>query len=190
MTETNGHEVPEEHCGDAGDAPAAGGDDSLREMLDEAERERDQFRALAQRAQADLVNYRRRAEDERETLRRNITSGLLMDMLELVDDFDRALDYVPDDAVAPQWLEGLRNARRSFDRKLLMQGVSRVESAGRQFDPNVHEAIQSVPTDDYPEGAITSVVREGYMLNDRLLRPAQVVVAVSATLEDQDETTN
>ena len=189
MTETNGHEVPEEHCADAGDASPADGDDSMQEMLEEAERERDQFRAMAQRAQADLVNYRRRAEDERETLRRNITSGLLMDMLELVDDFDRALDYVPDDAVAPQWLEGLRNARRSFDRKLLMQGVSRVESAGRQFDPNVHEAIQSLPTDDHPEGTITSVVREGYMLNDRLLRPAQVVVAVSAALEEETETT-
>ena len=95
---------------------------------------------------------------------------------------------MPDDAVAPQWLEGLLNARRSFNRKLLMQGVSKVESAGQQFDPNVHEAIQSMPTDDHPEGTITSVVREGYMLNDRLLRPAQVVVAVSAALEEETET--
>ena len=190
MSETNGHDVPDEHRSDADQAPAVDGDDSLREMLEEAERERDQFRAMAQRAQADLVNYRRRAEDERETLRRNITSGLLMDMLELVDDFDRALDYLPDDVAPPQWLEGLRIARRGLDRRLERQGVSRIESAGRQFDPNVHEAIQSVPTDDHPEGAITSVVREGYMLNDRLLRPAQVVVAVSAALEEETETTN
>ena len=76
-----------------------------------------------------------------------------------------------------------------IDRKLLMQGVSKVESAGQQFDPNVHEAIQSVPTVDHPEGTITTVVRDGYMLNDRLLRPAQVVVAVSAALEDETETT-
>ena len=188
MNETNGPDAPDEPCGDAGPDPASDGDDSLRETLEEAERERDQFRAMMLRAQADLVNYRRRVEDERETLKRNVTSSLLIDMLELVDDFDRALDYVPDDAVAPQWLEGLLNARRSFNRKLLMQGVSKVESAGQQFDPNVHEAIQSMPTDDHPEGTITSVVREGYMLNDRLLRPAQVVVAVSAALEEETET--
>ena len=187
MDETNEGRAPDEPCGDAGSAPAA--DDSIQETLEEAERERDQFRAMMIRSQADLVNYRNRAADERETLKRNITSSLLIDMLELVDDFDRALDYVPDDAVAPQWLEGLRNARRGFDRKLLMQGVSKVESAGQQFDPNVHEAIQSVPTDDHPEGMITSVVREGYMLNDRLLRPAQVVVAISETLEEETETT-
>lgn len=188
MTETNPDCGPEEHNGDAETLPAADGVHSIQETLEEAERERDQFRAMMLRAQADLVNYRNRAADERETLKRNITSSLLIDMLELVDDFDRALDYVPDDAVAPQWLEGLQNARRSFDRKLLMQGVSRVESAGQQFDPNVHEAIQSVPTDDHPEGTITSVVREGYLLNDRLLRPAQVVVAVSAALEEETET--
>ncbi len=185
MTETNGQDAPEESRGDACAAPAADSDDSLREMLEEAERERDQFREMAQRAQADLVNYRRRAEDERETLRREITSSLLVNMLELVDDFDRALDFVTDAAV----LEGLRNARRGFDRRLGMQGVSRVESAGQQFDPNVHEAIgQSAPTDDHPEGTITSVVREGYMLNDRTLRPAQVIVAVSAALEEENET--
>jgi len=189
MSETNPSETPEEHREDAESAPAVDCAETMRETLEETERERDQFRAMALRAQADLVNYRRRAEDERETLKRSLTSSLLIDMLELVDDFDRALDYVPDDAVAPQWLEGLRNARRSFDRKLLMQGVSKVESAGQQFDPNVHEAIQSVPTVDHPEGTITTVVRDGYMLNDRLLRPAQVVVAVSAALEDETETT-
>ena len=189
MSETNPPQTPDEHRDDAESAPAVDCADTLRETLEETERERDQFRAMALRAQADLVNYRRRAEDERETLKRNLTSSLLIDILELVDNFDRALGYVPDDAVAPQWLEGLRNARRGFDRKLLLQGVSKVESAGQQFDPNVHEAIQSMPTDDHPEGTITAVVRDGYMLNDRLLRPAQVVVAVSAALEDETETT-
>ena len=189
MSETNPSHAPDEPRGDDAPAPASDGDaDSLREMLDEAARERDQFRAMMLRAQADLVNYRRRAEDERQTLKRNITSSLLIDVLELVDDFDRALDYVPDDAVAPQWLDGLRNARRGFDRKLQLQGVSKVESAGRQFDPNVHEAIASVQTEDHPDGAITDVVREGYMLDGRLLRPAQVVVAVAPT--DEPETTN
>ena len=163
MTDTNPDCASEEQSGDAETLSAADGVDSIQETLEEAERERDQFRAMMLRAQADLVNYRRRAEDERETLRRNITSSLLIDMLELVDDFDRALAYVPDDAVAPQWLEGLLNARRSFDRKLLMQGVSRVESAGQQFDPNVHEAIQSVPTDDHPEGTITAVCARGIL---------------------------
>ena len=106
MCETNPPQTPDEHRDDAESAPAVDCADTLRETLEETERERDQFRAMALRAQADLVNYRRRAEDERETLKRNLTSSLLIDMLELVDDFDRALGYVPDDAVAPQWLEG------------------------------------------------------------------------------------
>ena len=84
MNETNGPDAPDEPCGDAGPDPASDGDDSLRETLEEAERERDQFRAMMLRAQADLVNYRRRVEDERETLKRNVTSSLLIDMLELV----------------------------------------------------------------------------------------------------------
>ena len=192
MSETNPSHAPEEPRDDSAQVPASDGGetDSLRELLDEAARERDQFRAMAQRAQADLVNYRRRVEDEQQTLKRNITSSLLIDMLELVDNFDRALEYVPDDAVAPQWLEGLQNARRGFDRKLALQGVIKVESAGQQFDPNFHDAIQSLETNDHPDGAITAVIREGYMLDGRLLRPAQVVVAVPPTPQDETETTN
>ena len=188
MSEINPSHAPEEPPDEAAQLPASDGGetDSLRELLDEAARERDQFRAMMLRAQADLVNYRRRVEDEQQTLKRNITSSLLIDMLELVDDFDRALDFVSDDAV----LEGLRNARRGFDRKLALQGVIKVESAGQQFDPNFHDAIQSLETNDHPDGAITAVIREGYMLDGRLLRPAQVVVAVPPTPQDETETTN
>ncbi len=74
--------------------------------LEEALREKDQFRAMAQRAQADLINYRRRVEDEREELRRSANTGLILRILTVVDDLERALALVPDDAVSPGWLEG------------------------------------------------------------------------------------
>ena len=161
--------------------------DGIREQLDEALREKDQFRAMAQRAQADLINYKRLAAEEREDLRRTAISHLILEVLAVVDDFDRALAHVPDDAVAPGWLDGVTLVRRNLQRVLDVEGVTKIEAEGQPFEPREHESIYYEETGDGEEGRVVSVIREGYKLHDRVIRPAQVTVSKAPQPQDQPE---
>ena len=145
--------------------------------LEEALREKDQFRRLAQRAQADLVNYRRRATAEIEEVRRRASADILLKVIGVVDDLERALDMVPEDAVASGWLEGLNLVMRKMEGVLETSGVQKIEALGRPFEPWQLEAVHYAETSEYEPGVVTEVFREGYMLNDMVLRAAQVVVA-------------
>ena len=150
---------------------------SLEEQLAEALREKDQFRSMALRAQADLENYRKRASEEREEARRSANTAILLRTLSVMDDFERAMALVPDDAVAPGWLEGLQLVHKGMTTLLESEGVSRIEAAGNVFDPHESEAILYQESTSAPDGEVISVIREGYRQRDRVLRPAQVIVA-------------
>ncbi len=164
-----------EVCGEDGISAGDEADD-LQARFEEAEREREQFKGIAARAQADLVNYRRRAEEEKEEIRRNAKSALLMKMLSTVDDLDRALAMIPGDE-ATGWGEGIQLVRRNVMNALDTEGVAKVESLGMPYDPAYAEALLFRETDDGEEGTVIEVFREGYMYKDRVLRAAQVVVA-------------
>ena len=157
--------------------------------LEEALREKDQFKAMAQRAQADLINYRRRVGDEREELRRSANTGLILRILTVVDDLERALALVPDDAVAPGWLEGLQLVRRNLQNLLDAEGVTKIEAEGKPFEPWEHEAIFYEETAESEEGLVVKVFRDGYRQHDRIVRPAQVSVAKAPEPQHQAETT-
>ena len=188
-------EIPEEPNGEteekatAGeelqDEPQANEMTLVREELEEALREKDQFRKMAQRAQADLINFKKRAAQEQEEVRRSATSHLTLGVLSIVDDLDRAIALVPEDAVAEGWLDGLKLIQRNVQHLLDSVGVNRMQALGMSFEPREHEAVAYVETTDGNEGMVVSVVREGYMLRDRVLRAAQVVV--SKALEPSDE---
>ena len=145
--------------------------------LEEALREKDQFRRLAQRSQADLLNYRRRAAAEIEEVRRRASADILLKVTGVVDDLERALGMVPEDAVAPGWLEGLNLVMRKMESVLETSGVQKIEALGRPFEPWQLEAVHYAETAEYEPGVVTEVFREGYMLDDMVLRAAQVVVA-------------
>lgn len=177
------------------DAPASNdGDELLRQALSEIEplpdpmedmeRERDQFRALAQRAQADLVNYRRRVAEERQELQRNANSSLILKFLSVVDDFERAIALLPEDAAG--WQEGLMLVKRNLDNLLESEGVSKIEAAGKPFDPWEHEAVHYLETPDADDGTIIEVFRDGYRLHDRVLRASQVIVAKAPAVAQAD----
>ena len=170
------------------DAPASSeGDELLRQALSEIEplpdpmedleRERDQFKALAQRSQADLVNYRRRVDEERQELQRNANANLLTKFLGVVDDFERAIDMLPEDAAAAGWQEGLMLVKRNLDNLLGSEGVSKIEATGKPFDPWEHESVHYMETEEAEDGAIIQVFRDGYRLHDKVLRASQVIVA-------------
>ena len=148
----------------------------LAAQLAEAERERDQFRAMAQRAQADLANYKRRAAEDRQQSLLNSKADILRKFLDVADDIDRAVGMLPPDA-DPAWREGIPLVQRKLVSVLQSEGVAKIDSAGMPFDPHAHEALAYQETPDIPDGAIALVMREGYRLDDRLLRPAQVIVA-------------
>ena len=155
-----------------------------QETFEEALREKEQFRSIAQRAQADLVNYRQRASQELEESRRTVQFGILSRFLGVADDLSRAIDNLPDDA-DETWIEGISLVARNLSNSLEIEGVQKIEAIGEQFDPYQHEAIMYEERCDEEEGTIVSVIQDGYKLNDRILRPARVVVAQAKNLQEE-----
>jgi molecular chaperone GrpE len=125
------------------------------------------------RALADLDNYRKRALRETERRVDESRAAQLREWLEVVDSLERALFMQPEDPVA----EGLRAVLEQMEAVLARQGVVRMAGAGEPFDPELHEAVGIRHTDDVPDRSVAEVARSGYTLGDRVLRPAEVVVA-------------
>ena len=141
------------------------------------EQERDQFRALAQRTQADFVNYKRRTDEERLMISRMASSQVLVRLLPVIDDLQRAVGAIPEDA-PDSWGDGVRLIALNLQSIMQAEGVTMYEpQPGDTFHPAEHEALYYQPTDEQPAGAVFSVVRPGYRSGERVLRPAQVVVA-------------
>ena len=160
----------------------------LQERLEEAERERDQFRTLALRYKADLENYKKRAASELDETRERANAQLLLKLIGLSDDFNRALDYIPEDASDDGWLEGLRLTQRSIENVMQTEGLARIEAAiGQPFDVYEHEAVFFEPTNEVDEGTVVRVVRNGYKLKNRVLRAAQVSVAQAIQPQENTE---
>ncbi len=165
------------------DATSLGADiDALRAAL-EAERARsDENLALAQRAQADYANLKRRTEADRERDLGLASEILLSKVVALADDFDRALDHLPAEARETPWLEGIAAIDRKLRQLLESEGVAPVEALGLPFDPRQHEALQRVAGTGRPEGEVVAELRRGYRLRDRILRPALVAVSDGSPL--------
>ena len=143
----------------------------------ELERERDELKAIAQRTQADFVNYKRRVDEERGLIARVASGHLLARLFPLIDDLERAVDALPEDAPAP-WTEGIALILQNMRALIESEGVSVFEpKQGDTFDPAAHEAVYYEPTSEQTPGAVVSTVRVGYRIDDRVLRAAQVVVA-------------
>ena len=157
--------------------------ESLPDPFEDMEHERDQYRAMAQRARADLVNYRRRVDEERQELRRNANADLIVKFLGFVDDFERAIGMLPEDVAEAGWQEGLMLVKRKLDSILESEGVSRIEARGQPFDPWEHEAVHFLETPDVEDGVIAEVFRDGYRLHNKVLRASQVIVAKSPAVD-------
>jgi molecular chaperone GrpE len=148
----------------------------LKAELEEAVRERDQFRALAQRAQADFINYRKRVEQERDELQRAAGQGLLMRLFPILDDFERALATAPQGEDLP-WLDGVRLIEKKYRAFLESAGVEQLDPTGKAFDPWEHEVVGYQEASSQTEGTVLATVNKGYKLHGKVIRPAQVVVA-------------
>ncbi len=139
----------------------------------------DHERAL--RAAADLENYKKRAQKEKEEVQRFGSEKLLKDLLPVMDNLDRAIDAAAKSPDIDSFQKGVVMTRKSFESTLERHGVKSFSARGQVFDPRLHEAMQQVETAEVPAGHVAHEVLRGYQLHDRLVRPALVVVARAPT---------
>jgi molecular chaperone GrpE len=155
----------------------------LAERIEFLERELEETRAKGeehlynwQRSAADFANYKRRTDEERSMAGQFSNAILIGKFLTVLDDFDRALESVPEEAHDP-WIEGVRLVERKMRSVLESEGVTSIESVGQPFDPNLHEAVVHEPTADHPDNQVIGELQRGYRMHDRVLRPSLVRVA-------------
>jgi molecular chaperone GrpE len=158
--------TPKNKQGTAGDAAS-----EIERLKDELRREHEMYL----RALADFDNYRRRVERERATAAQSGKREIILSLLETLDGFDRALQHMAD-SPSPV-LEGLQAVHRKLLGLLEAQGVTPLDSLGETFDPELHEAVGSVQTEEYESGVVADELRRGYRWGDEVLRPARVRVA-------------
>jgi molecular chaperone GrpE len=151
----------------------------VRELEDEVAGARAEAAAAADRGLrtlAEFDNYRRRTERDKDEAHRRGRADVLRELLEVADNFDRALGQDHGD-VPGAFLEGMRLVARGLHDLLDRKGVARIDAEGRPFDPEVHEALAMVPAPGVAPDTVVQVMQAGYRLDDRVLRPAKVIVA-------------
>ena len=179
----NGEPRPKTRSEERIDALSTPTRSELLDELNEAQQELARAREQAddnlrnwQRAAADLSNYKRRTEEERAAAGMFANAILLTRLLDVLDDFDRALDNVPPE-FHESWVEGVRLVERKLGNVLEAEGVTPIEAAGQTFDPNLHEAVVHEETTEYPDNTVIGEVQRGYLLHGKVLRPSLVRVA-------------
>ena len=151
------------------------------DRIAELERQLEEANNKALYAAAEIQNVRRRLETEKTQAANYATTQFARDMLAIKDHLERALDAVTEelrgDKVASNFLAGIESTSRELDQVFTRHGITRVEAMGEALDPHKHQAMMEVPTADAEPGTIVQEMQPGYMLKDRLLRPALVGVA-------------
>jgi len=148
--------------------------------LEAARQDAADMRAAWQRSAADFANYRRRTEREREEMLGLANAVLLVKLLDVVDDYDRALASVPKELSHFGWIDGLALIKDKLRALLDSEGVTPIEALGKPFDPREHEAVIHEETTKAPDGTVIGELQKGYRIRDRVLRPSLVNVANNA----------
>jgi molecular chaperone GrpE len=165
-----------------------GGEDTeaveLGARLDDAETKARTYLANWQRAQADLDNYRKRAQQERREAMDLANSTLLSKLMSAMDDLERAFGRPAAEMRKPSWAEGARLSFQKLKSALESEGLQQIEAVGQPFDPRFHQAIMRRPGRD---GIILEEVQKGYIMNGRVLRPSMVVVGTQEDNGDSEE---
>jgi len=144
---------------------------ALRAELEAVRLERDEYLDALRRLKAEFENSRKRQERERSRLLETASERLVVELLPVLDNLDRALEAEGDIR------EGVRATRDQLADVLVNEGLLPIASDGQPFDPNVHEAVMGQPSDEHEEGTILQTFQRGYVLNGKPIRPAKVVVA-------------
>jgi len=144
---------------------------------DELQKQRDDYYDRLLRKTAEFDNYRKRVERDRQSMADGVTADVVRDLLPLVDDLERALQAEPGSEGAEAYRRGVELIHRQLLETLRKRGVRPIEALGEDFDPHYHQAVAYEPEAGRREGEIVEEFSRGYVLGDRLLRPAMVKVA-------------
>jgi molecular chaperone GrpE len=158
--------------------------ETLKQALAEAREKAEANLAGWQRAQADFINYKRRSEKEREDARNFADSTLILDLLPIIDDLERALAAIPPRQARLGWVEGVKLIERKLKATVEARGLSPIAALGEPFDPHFHEALMQGKGN---EGIVIREIQKGYRLHDRVIRPSKVVVGSGETDEEGGE---
>ena len=164
----------------AEEPPEAAADDAVVQLVGElkdAIKARDEWEDRYLRAAAEFSNARRRAELRADSEVRASRERLLNSIIPIVDDFERAFQLVPEDETDSTWVEGFTLILRKLQGALLREGVTVIEAEGKPFDPSLHQAVMVEEVDGAEPDTVVAVLQRGYLLDDRVLRPAMVKVA-------------
>jgi molecular chaperone GrpE len=146
----------------------------LEAQLAEAQLQTAEYKDGWQRSVAEFQNYRRRMEADKAETYQTAVGSIIKRYLPVLDDMERAMQARPADLA---WAEGVELICRKLQSILEAEGLKRIEAEGQKFDPNFHEAIAQEPVEGVESGTVIGIVRNGYMLGERVIRPAMVRVA-------------
>lgn len=169
---------------DDGEAPEASDQEENTDLNTEAAQQDDKFAAELKekeerilRLQADFDNFRRRTAKEKEEISAVVTQGILKDMLPLLDNFERAMAAEKTDGEAFQ--KGVEMIFTQFGETLRKNGLEKIETAGKKFDPNFHQAVMRVQNEELEDDDIAQELQKGYMVKGRVIRPSMVQVVAN-----------
>lgn len=151
--------------------------EALRQELIEAKAKADENLEGWQRTLAEFANYKKRVERDQQQIFQNATGNIIKRYIEVVDDLERSLKNRPQDGGELSWVEGIELIYHKLLNILENEGVKPMNAEGEFFDPNLHEAVTSEESDQYESGQIIETLQTGYLIGDRVLRPAMVRVA-------------
>ena len=162
---------------------------TLRQELEEARAKEAEYLDGWQRARAELANARKRFQREQQQAYANAQADLLIRLLPIVDDLERAFETLPDTLSSHSWVEGIKLVQCKAQGLLEQEGVAPIDAVGHEFDPFRHQAVTHEPSDEVPEGHVIAQMQRGYSLGERVLRPCMVRVS-AGPLPQQAETPN
>jgi molecular chaperone GrpE len=174
--DTTGQDAPREASDSAAQQP---GDAVLEdvEALRTRAKERDEYLDLLQRSRADFANYQKRSQKERDQERRYQFGPLIFDLLPVIDNLDRATDAAKQAGETGPLVQGVAMVQSLLLDTFRRHGVTSIDAQGQPFDPNQHEAVMQQPAPGKPAGTVLQVLEKGFMIHDRVLRPAKVIVS-------------
>ena len=153
---------------------------SLKTSLEQAQQEAAENLDTAQRAQAEMVNFRRRTDEDRIANAKYANSRLIANILPVLEELDLAISHTESSSeINDSFLEGIKLIQRKLTGVLESEGVAAIEAVGLMFNPMEHEAVGTEESSEVEPGYITQILRPGFRLHDRVIRPAQVMVATA-----------
>ncbi len=158
--------------------------EALKQALAEEKEKAEGYLANWQRAQADFINYKRRNEQEKEEISKFANAMLILNLLPILDDLERALTSIPPHLAKLTWVDGIRLIERKLQASLEAQELSPIKAEGEPFDPKLHEAAMYSKG---KEGMVIEELQKGYRLHDRVIRPTMVVVGNGEEGERKEE---